>query len=176
MSAVRRVPSPNHNQRPQGAASINAVLLHATEDRDTENAIRWCCTPKPANPNPVSYHSIVDRDATIIHLVDVELRAWHAGKGRFGDVMDVNNIAIGLSFANRNDGLEPYPEGQLAAGAALVAAWMKRFPAITMDRLIRHRDTALPVGRRTDPCPPAFDLNAFKLRVLRELTGGGGCI
>jgi N-acetylmuramoyl-L-alanine amidase len=168
-------PSPNWNDRPAGTV-IDAILLHATEDRHTENAIAWCCTPAPKNPKPVSYHNIVDRDATVIVLVEAEKRAWHAGKGRLGDVTDVNNIALGLSFANVNDGVEPYPDEQLAVGAALCAAWMKRFPAITMDRIVRHRDTALPAGRRTDPCPPAFDLDAFKLRVLREVTGGGGCI
>lgn len=172
---LRRVPSPNFGRRPAGAV-INTILLHATEDAHTENAVAWCCTPKPKNPNPVSYHDIIDRDGTVIVLVDAPNRAWHAGEGEFRGVRDLNSISLGLSFSNLNDGVEPYPDVQLAVGAAICAAWMRTYPAITMDRIVRHRDTALPKGRRTDPCPPAFDLEAFKLRILRELTGGGGCI
>ncbi len=166
-------PSPNFNARPRGTV-VSAILLHATEDADTPATLHFLCDP---NGKPrVSYHNLIDRDATLYNLVASEQRAWHAGVGRLGDSTNVNDISLGLSFANRNDGKEPYGDEQLAVGAALCAGWMKRFPQITMDRVVRHRDTALPVGRRTDPCPPAFDLEAFKLRILRELTGGGGCI
>jgi N-acetyl-anhydromuramyl-L-alanine amidase AmpD len=166
---MRIVPyaSPNFNTRP---CPIDAVLLHATADDDTEASVHWCCTPKPANPNPVSYHVIVDRDGTVYTLVDVSKRAWHAGVSSFLGRGNVNDYSIGVSFANKNDGREPYPEVQLAVGAALVASYLKRFPAITIDRVTTHAVVALPPGRKTDPRPPAFDLAAFKLRVLRELT------
>ena len=81
----------------------------------------------------------------------------------------MNDYSIGVSFANDNTGTEPYPEAQLAVGAALVAGYLRRFPAITIERITRHKDVALPAGRKTDPAAPAFALLAFKARVAREL-------
>lgn len=167
--------SPNHGPRPAGERGvISCVVLHATADEHTLSAVRWCQTPAPANPNPVSYHVIVDRDGTIYQLVPLARRAWHAGASEFMGRPNVNDFSIGLSFANRNDGIEPYPEVQLSVGAALVASYCRIYPAITPDRITTHR--AIAPTRKTDPAGPAFDLDAFKLRVLRELTQGGGCI
>jgi N-acetyl-anhydromuramyl-L-alanine amidase AmpD len=177
MAPLRIRPSPNFNSR-HGTA-ISAIVLHATADRDTAASVQWCCTPAPKNPKPVSYHSIIDRDATLFSLVDVLNRAWHAGYSSFKGVGNVNDYAIGLSFANANDGIEPYPDAQLAAGAALVAGYMRRFPAITIDRITTHAVVRAEwhqlfpghpeVEVKTDPAPPAFDLVAFKVRVAREL-------
>jgi N-acetylmuramoyl-L-alanine amidase len=168
--------SPNHGPRP---SPVSAVVLHATADSNTPGAVEWCCTPKPRNPNPVSYHAIIDRDGTLYSLVDVKRRAWHAGYSLFGGVYDVNDFAIGVSFGNRNNGKEPYPEVQLAVGAALIATYMHLYPAITIDRITTHAvvrtawHAANPgrtdVAQKTDPMPPAFSLEAFKVRVLAEL-------
>lgn len=168
-------PSRNHGPRPEGARGVvSCVVLHATADDDAMTSVRWCQTPAPENPAPVSYHTIVDRDGTVYTLVPLTRRAWHAGVSVFGGRANVNDFSIGLSFANRNDGVEPYPEVQLAVGAALVASYARLFPAITVDRITTHR--AIAPTRKTDPAPPAFDFDAFRLRVLRELTGAGGCV
>lgn len=163
-------PSPNFGTRP---CPVDAVVLHATADSDTHESVVWCRTPKPKNPNPVSYHAIIDRDGTVFDLVDTGKRAWHAGVSSFTGRQNVNDFSIGYSFGNRNDGVEPYPEIQLQVGAALCAAAMKRY-GIPLDRITTHANIA--PGRKTDPAPPAFNLDAFKLRVLREVTGAGGCI
>jgi N-acetylmuramoyl-L-alanine amidase len=166
-------PSPNWNRRP---CAVDAVVLHATADRDTAVAVDWCCTPKTRNPNPVSYHAIVDRDATVYHLVDTANRAWHAGVSSFAGRSNCNDYSIGLSFANVNDGHEPYAEAQLAVGAALVAEWIRKYPLITLDRITTHavvraewRRTHPDAEVKTDPAAPAFDMDDFRARVVREL-------
>ena len=146
-------PSPNYNARP---CPVDCVVLHATADSDTEGSIAWCQTPKSRNPNPVSYHVIVDRDGTIYHLVDTAKRAWHAGVSEFEGRKNCNDYSIGLSFANRNDGVEPYTEEQYEAAATLISAWMSRYPLITPERITTHAIVARPVGRKTDPI--AFDV------------------
>lgn len=160
-------PSPNWNHRP---CAVDAIILHATADRDTAVSVAWCCATKAQNPNPVSYHVIVDRDGTVYALVPTDKRAWHAGVSRFDGRDGCNDFAIGLSFANANDGAEPYREEQIAVGAALVAEWMKKYPAVTLERITTHAAVALPPGRKTDPAPPAFDVDAFRQRVTEELT------
>lgn len=140
--------SPNCNTR---RLPVSCVVLHATADHDTAASVEWCCTPKPANPNPVSYHVIVDRDGTVFSLVPTEKRAWHAGVAEFDGITDVNSCSIGLSFANANDGKEPYTDAQFAVAAALIVAWQKRYPAITDNRITTHAIIARPVGRKNDP-------------------------
>jgi N-acetyl-anhydromuramyl-L-alanine amidase AmpD len=152
--------SPNHNARP---SPITALVLHATADTGEMASVDWCCRAE----SKVSYHLIVGRAGVIHHLVPVSRRAWHAGVSSFDGVPNVNDYSIGVAFANRNDGKEPYPEAQLAAGAALVASYMKLYTAITLDRVTTH--AVIAPGRKFDPRPPAFDLAAFKLRLEREL-------
>jgi N-acetyl-anhydromuramoyl-L-alanine amidase len=158
--------SPNHTHRPPGVA-VDCVVLHATADSDTAQSVAWCCTPKPQNPNPVSYHAIIDRDGTVFSLVPTELRAWHAGVSSFEGRDECNDYSVGLSFANRNDAVEPYTDEQIAVGAALVAEWMRKHPAITPDRITTHAIIALPPGRKTDPV--AFDMERFLTLVAQEL-------
>lgn len=148
--------SPNFNTRP---CPVDAVILHATADSDTAGSVSWCCTPKPKNPNPVSYHVIVDRDGTVYALVPTIRRAWHAGVSSFQGRANCNDYTIGLSFANRNDGKEPYTDEQYEVGALLVAGYMKTYPLITLERITTHAVVALPFGRKTDPL--GFDLPRF---------------
>lgn len=161
MKLIQR-PSPNSGLRPHGAA-IDCIVLHATADSDTEASVRWCCTPA----SKVSYHAIVDRDGTVFSLVSPDRRAWHAGVSSFAGRPDCNDYSIGLSFGNKNDGHEAYTDVQYAVGAALVAAWMKLYPAITLERITTHAAIALPAGRKTDPIK--FDLERFRSLVSTEL-------
>lgn len=158
MTTVIQRRSPNWNHRPPGVA-IDCVVLHATASSNTDADVEWCCTTKPKNPNPVSYHAIIDRDGVIYALVDTRYRAWHAGTSSFMGRPNCNNYSIGISFANRNDGKEPYTDQQYEVGAALVAGYIAVNPAITLDRITTHALVATPLGRKTDP--EGFDLSRF---------------
>jgi N-acetylmuramoyl-L-alanine amidase len=162
MAKLTLRPSPNFNSRPLGIAP-NCILLHATASRSTEQDVKWM----QSKASKVSYHDIADRDGSYIRLVDPLKRAWHAGVSSFHGVPDVNDYSIGISFANDDAG-EAYPDVQLAAGAALVASYCRRF-AIPLDRITRHRDVALPKGRKADPAPPWFAFDDFLARVQQEL-------
>lgn len=154
-------PSPNFSDRPAGA-TVNCVVLHATAGPDAQQDLNWLCN----KASKASSHALIDRDATVYSLVDVNKKAWHAGVSSFNGQPNVNDYSIGIELANDNEG-EPYPEAQLAVCAALVANYIKKFPAISIDRITTHAKVAIPVGRKTDPF--GFDLPAFKLRVQREL-------
>lgn len=154
-------PSPNFNARPPGA-KVTCVVLHATASKDAQQDLNWLCT----RASKSSSHALIDRDATVYSLVDVDQRAWHAGVSSFKGQGDVNDFSIGIELANDNEG-EAYPDAQMDVAAALVAKYVKRF-GISMDRITTHKAIAIPVGRKSDPAPP-FDLAAFKVRVQREL-------
>jgi N-acetyl-anhydromuramyl-L-alanine amidase AmpD len=146
--------SPNQNTRP---APVSCIVLHADASDNAQGSVSWILSPE----SKVSYHVLIDRDGTTYHFVPVEKRAWHAGVSTFQGKSNVNDFSIGLSFANKNDGHEPYTEAQLDVAAALCKEWMKRFPAITKDRITTHAIIA--PGRKTDP--KGFDLAGFKARL-----------
>lgn len=162
METISR-PSPNWNARPPGVL-IDLVVIHATESGSAEQDVEWLCNPT----SKASTHDLIDRDGTRYHLVDTDKRAWHAGVSQFGNRPNCNDYSIGIELANRCDGKEAFPDAQIQAAAQLVAAYMREWPAITTDRITRHSDIALPIGRKHDP-GPCFDFGAFLELVKEEL-------
>jgi N-acetyl-anhydromuramyl-L-alanine amidase AmpD len=165
---------------------VSAIIIHADASASARAAAEWCCKSKaalrelwertppakrPKSPwEPVSYHDDVERDGTVFSLVPTERRAWHAGASEFGGVPGCNDYAIGLCLSNRNDGEEPYTALQYQVGAVLCAGYMRRYPAITLDRITTH--AIVSPGRKTDP-GPRFDLAAFRKRVALEVACAG---
>ncbi len=115
----------------------------------------------------VSYHVLIGRLGDVYRLVQFEHRAWHAGKARYRDHGDVNDVSVGVSFCNLNDGQEPYRPDQLEAGVEVCLDVMRHWPAITLDRITTHALVALPPGRKDDPrgFPLADFLYELRLRV-----------
>lgn len=164
MPQVISRPSPNWNARPPGVL-VDLVVLHATESGSAEQDVQWLCEPL----SKASAHVVIDRDGTIYELVDPRHRAWHAGVSQFGGRPNCNDYSLGIELANRCDGKEAFPDAQLAAAAQRVAEYMKEWPAITTDRITRHSDIALPVGRKHDP-GPLFPFGDFIELVKEELS------
>lgn len=162
MSQVLSRPSKNFNERPPGVL-IDCVVMHSTASRDTQQDIAWLCNPH----SEASSHVVIDRDGTIYDLVPVQKRAWHAGVSEFDGRHDVNSFSVGIELANANDG-EIYPDAQLGAAAAYCAGLIREWPAITVERITRHADIALPAGRKSDPAPP-FSIEDFRALVREEL-------
>jgi hypothetical protein len=175
--------SPNFGPRSAGAV-VSAVVLHGDASDSAAASADWCCKSKaelralwertlparrPARPwDPVSYHTIVERDGTLYALVPATKRAWHAGISEIAGVADVNDYSVGLCFSNRQDGIERFTDEQYRVGAAYIASLMRQFPAITLDRVVTHESCARPPGRKRDP-GPLFDLPMFVNIVRREL-------
>ncbi|MDQ2090804.1 N-acetylmuramoyl-L-alanine amidase [Marimonas arenosa] len=118
------------------------IVLHYTAMESAEAALERLCDPEVE----VSAHYLVCEKGRIWRMVDEEMRAWHAGAGRWGDVADVNSRSIGIELANRGD--HPFPEPQMAALEALTRGIMARW-SIPPERVIAHSDMA--PGRKGDP-------------------------
>ena len=118
------------------------VVLHYTAMVGAEAALERLCDAAAE----VSAHYLICEQGRIWQMVDEEMRAWHAGAGRWGDVSDVNSRSIGIELANRGD--HPFPEPQMAALEWLMAGIMERW-RIPPERVIAHSDMA--PGRKHDP-------------------------
>lgn len=158
---VSYVPSPNHGNRPARTV-IDTVVLHADAADNAQASVSWIKSPA----SKVSYHALIDRSGEVFHFVDSEKRAWHAGVSSFKGRSNVNDFSIGLAFANKNDGVEPYTDEQYEVGAILVGAWMRLYPAISIPRITTH--ALIAPGRKTDP--RGFDMPRF-LDLVRADTG-----
>ncbi|MCG6943023.1 MAG: 1,6-anhydro-N-acetylmuramyl-L-alanine amidase AmpD [Thiohalocapsa sp.] len=180
LPGARRVDSPNFDQRPDGTV-IDLLVIHNISLPPGEFGGPWVeqlfCgrLDGGAHPyfaaiadNPVSAHLFIRRDGEAMQFVDLGKRAWHAGRSCWQGRAECNDYAIGVELEG-TDHL-PFSDAQYARLAVLTADIMRRFPAITGERIVGHSDVA--PGRKTDP-GPAFDWSRYR-RLLAELGAGAG--
>jgi N-acetylmuramoyl-L-alanine amidase len=136
-------PSPNFDTR---ALPVQMVVLHYTGMESAEAAIERLADPAAK----VSAHWLVTEDGTVVRMVDEASRAWHAGKSWWRGLTDVNSASIGIEIVNPGHefGYRPFPDVQMAAVAALVAAAVQRF-GILPANVVGHSDVA--PARKEDP-------------------------
>ena len=150
-----RFPSPNFGPRRDGAVP-RLIVIHYTAMQSCAEARARLCDPGAE----VSAHWLIDADGTVEQLVDEAERAWHAGAGAWGPIIDVNSASIGIELANPGDA--PFPEPQMAALEGLLGGIMARW-AIQPEGVIGHSDMA--PGRKRDP-GPRFDWRRLALQGL----------
>jgi N-acetylmuramoyl-L-alanine amidase len=139
------MPSPNQNER--GGAAIDTIVLHHTAmPSSAVNVGKFFQNPSAK----VSSHYIVDRDGTIVRSVPDDQRSWHAGRSSFQGRPDVNAYSIGIEICNVGDNVEPYPAAQMKAVVNLTAWLAKTYNVAIPTNLTRHRDIAVPAGRKHD--------------------------
>ncbi|EIL98382.1 N-acetylmuramoyl-L-alanine amidase [Rhodanobacter sp. 115] len=135
------VPSPNHDiRRPV------LIVLHFTNEHSAQEALDTLRTRNSGGP--VSAHYLIGSDGHIYQLVADQLRAWHAGPGRWGTITDLNSASIGIELDN--DGHTPFAQPQIASLLRLLADLTTRLH-IPPTQIIGHEDLA--PGRKDDPGP-----------------------
>ena len=172
LEGVRRVPSPNCDERPH-PDDISLVVLHGISlppgrfgDGLVDDLFANCldCSSDPALADlegvRVSAHAFIDRRGTVTQYVPFDRRAWHAGASIYRGRKRCNDFSIGIELEGVDD--RPYDERQYAAAIALLRALFAAYPRLTLASVVGHADVA--PGRKTDP-GPAFDWT----RVMRAL-------
>ncbi|HEY6919149.1 MAG TPA: N-acetylmuramoyl-L-alanine amidase [Tabrizicola sp.] len=147
-------PSPNFGER-RGGGRVELVVLHYTVLGCAE-ALERLCDPVAE----VSAHYLIDRNGTVLSLVDEGARAWHAGAGAWAGAGDVNSRSIGIELANT--GQEPFAEPQMAALERLLAEVLGRH-GLGPGAVIAHSDMA--PERKRDP-GARFDWRRLALQGL----------
>lgn len=133
------VPSPNHDTR-----RAQLIVIHYTEQQSVEQSLRTLSSHNRSGP--VSAHYLIGRDGKFYQLVDDERRAWHAGVGRWGTIVDVNSASIGIELDN--DGASDFPEIQISSLLVLLDDLCRRH-RIPRTQVIGHADMA--PTRKRDP-------------------------
>jgi N-acetylmuramoyl-L-alanine amidase len=130
-------PSPNFDAR-----RPDFVILHHTSNGAAGPALATLTS----RTSQVSAHYLVVRDGRILQLVDERVRARHAGVSAWGDLADMNSASIGIELDN--DGVEAYPEAQIAALLSLLQDLSGRY-RIPAANYLGHADVA--PRRKVDP-------------------------
>jgi N-acetylmuramoyl-L-alanine amidase len=135
------VPSPNYNER-----QPVLIVVHFTSEDSADEALHTLRTRNSGGP--VSAHYLIGSDGHIYQLVTDEMRAWHAGSGRWGTITDLNSASIGIELDN--DGHSPFAPAQIASLIRLLTDLSARLH-IPPTQVIGHQDLA--PTRKDDPGP-----------------------
>ena len=156
---VRRVPSPNRDERPV-RASIELVVIHNISlppgQFGTGMVERFFCNTLDCSLDPqladlrdvtVSAHLVIDRRGRATQFVPFNQRAWHAGESSWRGRPGCNNYAIGIELEGTDE--RPYTQRQYERLARVLDWLMRRYPALDVAALVGHNEIA--PGRKTDP-------------------------
>ena len=143
---ITDLPSPNVDERPGGAASVDMLILHYTGMQTAQAAINRLRDPGAE----VSSHYVVDEDGSVLRLVLEHLRARHAGISYWRGRRGLNDTSIGIEIVNPGHqwGFRAYPPAQMAAVQSLCLAILSRHP-IPARNVVGHSDVA--PDRKQDP-------------------------
>lgn len=173
LKGVRRVESPNSDDRPVGTP-LDLIVVHGISlppGRFGEGWIdRFFLNELPAVADPyfatiadlkVSAHVLVARDGSLTQYVSFNRRAWHAGRSLYCGRVACNDFSVGIELEGTDE--EPYMSEQYKVLARLIRALRRAYPSLRDAEVVGHSDIA--PGRKTDP-GSAFDWT--KLRRLLE--------
>jgi AmpD protein len=156
---TRQVLSPHFDARPPGQMP-ELLIIHGISLPPGDYGGPWIdrlfCGNLPTDQHPffasiaglrVSAHALVRRDGSISQFVPFHARAWHAGVSEWQGRSACNDFSIGIELEGTDT--EPYEASQYRALAQLIAALLRGYPSLSVDRLVGHSDVA--PGRKTDP-------------------------
>ena len=161
---VRRIPSPNFDDRPEGI-DICLLVIHAISlppgEFGTPCIEQLFCNSLDPDAHPyfeqleglkVSAHLLIDRKGEIIQFVPFHKRAWHAGRSEFNGRVNCNDFSIGIELEGADD--VQYESVQYEVLAQVITELQQVWPQLG-DANIRGHCHISP-ERKTDP-GPAFD-------------------
>lgn len=156
LRAAHALPSPNHGPRPRGA-EVDLLVVHSISLPPGEygggqvqqlftNCLDWDAHPyfRSIRGLQVSSHFFIERTGQLWQFVDVQQRAWHAGRSHYRGRGNCNDDSVGVEL----EGLEglAFEEAQYRALLTLCTALMARQPV----RFIAGHEHVAP-ARKHDP-------------------------
>lgn len=172
VSGARQVPSPNVDERPNGAR-VTLVVVHGISLPPGEfggdgvealftNRLEAAAHPYYATLSDlrVSSHFLIRRDGELVQFAPCDRRAWHAGRSSWRGVERCNDYSIGVELEG-TDTL-PYTSAQYSMLARVVRLLKRHYGE---PDVVGHSDVA--PGRKTDP-GPSFDWGRLRRLIARR--------
>ena len=80
----------------KSSIKIKYIIIHYTAMKSHVEAIKHLCNKN----NKVSSHFLISKAGDIFNLVNIDFRAWHAGKCFWKKESDINSSSIGIELDN----------------------------------------------------------------------------
>ena len=164
LTNVRRIASPNCDERPQGV-EIDLLVIHGISlppgEFGTPCIEQLFCNTLDHDAHPyfqhirglrVSAHLLIDRNGDVAQFVPFHRRAWHAGRSAFNERENCNDFSIGIELEGTDDAA--YEPAQYETLVRVITVLQQAWPRLTPENIRGHCHVA--PGRKTDP-GPAFD-------------------
>ena len=138
--------SPNHSNKIRKKKNIKFIVIHYTGMQSE----RECVERLSSNKSQVSTHYLINRAGSIIKMVNEKNTAWHAGKSKWKNFINLNNQSIGIELVNKGHqfGYENFSKKQISKLILLCEFLIKKYK-IKKSNILGHSDIA-PL-RKKDP-------------------------
>ena len=143
---VNFIHSPNHSIQNRAKKTIKFIIIHYTGMQSERVSLNRLANKK----SKVSTHYLINRTGIITRMVEEEKSAWHAGKSKWKNVINVNNQSIGIELVNKGHqfGYENFSKKQISKLILLCKILIKKYK-IKKTNILGHSDVA-PL-RKKDP-------------------------
>ena len=138
--------SPNHSNKIRAKKNIKFIVIHYTGMQSE----RACIERLLNNKSQVSTHYLINREGKITRMVDEKNAAWHAGKSKWKNFINLNDQSIGIELVNKGHqyGYENFSKKQISKLILLCKSLIKKYK-IKKTNILGHSDIA-PL-RKKDP-------------------------
>ena len=147
--------------------TVKYIVIHYTGMKNLKLAYQKL-SEKTSN---VSSHYLISRDGIIINLLCPKFKAWHAGKSKWKNDLNINDYSIGIELENRGHdfGYSNYSNNQYKSLKRLINFLKINFYISERD-IIFHSDIS--PNRKKDPGEKflikKIGINRFGRKKLKE--------
>lgn len=175
VEGIRRIESPNYDERPDGV-DVSLLVVHAISlppaEFGSDDILHLFTNTLQPEAHPyfehicnmhVSAHFLIRRDGELIQFVSCRKRAWHAGASRWRGRERCNDYSIGVELEGCDE--LPFEDAQYAQLVYLIGILKTHFP---IEECVGHSDIS--PGRKTDP-GPCFDWSRLGVAGVSQADG-----
>ena len=138
---------------------IKYIIIHYTGMKNQLLAIKRL----QSRVAKVSCHYLISKKGKIYQLVKDKDVAWHAGKSRWKNDINLNSKSIGIELVNR--GQEAFPVAQIKTLLKLLIILKKKYK-INSNFILGHEDIA--PKRKIDPGPKFPWITLYKKNLSKK--------
>ena len=143
---IKNIKSDNYSAPRNGKRLIRYIVIHYTGMQSERVSIRRLCNKN----SKVSSHYLIGKKGNIVSMVNEKNIAWHAGKSKWKNIINLNNGSIGIELVNKghSNGYENFSKMQVIKLISLCKILIKKYK-IKKENILGHSDIA-PL-RKIDP-------------------------
>ena len=138
--------SASHSSKDRNKNKIKFIIIHYTGMQSE----RVCVERLTNKKSKVSTHYLINKKGDITRMVDDKYIAWHAGKSKWKNFVNLNNRSIGIELVNKGHqfGYKNFSKKQISKLVLLCKILIKKYK-IKKTNILGHSDIA-PL-RKIDP-------------------------